>query len=75
MAAGAKKTLRGNMLMLKGKKFPQAGNVQSTLTEKIHNLRIAAYLRGQYALWYKAMMGPNQIASTRKGVSESFGGK
>jgi hypothetical protein len=37
-----KKILGGKVMRGKGKGFPQAGNVQSALTEKIHRLRIAA---------------------------------
>jgi hypothetical protein len=37
-----KKILGGKAMSRKGKRFPQAGDVQSTLTEKIHSLRIAA---------------------------------
>ena len=40
--AGGRKILRGNVMNRKGKQFPQAGDVHSTLTEKIHSLRIAA---------------------------------
>jgi hypothetical protein len=41
MFANEGKILGGNMMRGKGKQFPQAGYVQSTLTEKIHSLRIA----------------------------------
>ena len=39
---GGKNILCGKTLRGKEKKFPQAGYVHSTLTEKIHSLRIAA---------------------------------
>ena len=39
---GGKNILCGKTLRRKEKKFPQAGYVHSTLTEKIHSLRIGA---------------------------------
>ena len=71
---GVKNILCGKTRRGKEKKFPQAGNVQSTLTEKIHSLRIAAS-EGPICSMVQGHDGVNQITSTKKGISVNFCGK